>query len=240
VAANGNVGIGNSNPAYRFDVTGRMRIRNGSDGEPGIWLNQTSNAGVAAFVGLQDNSRVGFYGAGGIGWGFTMNTANGALAINGNYGTAGQVLMSNGSSAAPAWTYAASQFFVANQTGQSGDLGTTGEVDIPGLVANFTIAAPARVVMNVTLRLVNRGCFTCGDRRTLVALRQNVVGGVQLIEERVVYTPNSEYNDLSTGPIILDLGAGSYSYKVSLLPSVYGTATVYALKGRLSWSFYPL
>jgi hypothetical protein len=235
-AINSRVGIGNDNPAFRLDLAGRMRIRAGGDGEPGIFLNNTSNTGLASFIGLQDNSRVGFYGTGGIGWGFTMNTANGALAVNGNSGAAGQVLTSSGAAAAPAWAFGGNQLFVATQPGNSPDLGSSGEVDIPGLVANFTLPAPARVAFFLNMRINNKGCFGCGLRRTFVYLRNASTGAS--VAERAVYTENGELYDLDTAPMVLDLPAGTHSYKVVMQSSIVGTATVYAYKGQLAWSYY--
>ena len=182
IKGNGNVGIGNNNPTLRLDLTGRMRIRTGLDGQAGIWLNNDANTNVQAFMGLENDNYVGLYGVTGAAWAFGMNTsngdvkmmgrvgigtatpnaplsfpaalgkkitlypgttgdvgmavqgnllqiysdhpnadialgydqsgaftekfrvkANGALAMNGNTGNAGQVLQSNGSGAAPAW-----------------------------------------------------------------------------------------------------------------------------------------
>jgi len=97
----GNVGIGTNTPQYPLDINGRMRLSGTNPNDPGIWLN---NAGIdRAFVGLQNNFQIGFYGNAGIGWGLTMNTSTGAVAINGNTGNAGQLLQSNGSVAAPVW-----------------------------------------------------------------------------------------------------------------------------------------
>ncbi|MGB3164449.1 MAG: hypothetical protein WBA96_13020, partial [Chitinophagaceae bacterium] len=65
IKGNGNVGIGND-PVYRLDVNGRMRIRSsGSNaGSAGIWLNNNANDASPAFVGMESDNIVGFYGAG--------------------------------------------------------------------------------------------------------------------------------------------------------------------------------
>ncbi|MEP7109263.1 MAG: hypothetical protein ABI760_14815 [Ferruginibacter sp.] len=86
IKGNGNVGIGNSDPTLRLDLTGRMRIRTGSDGQAGIWLNNNANTDVQAFMGLEDDSYAGLYGSAGAGWGFGMNTANGDIKMMGRVG----------------------------------------------------------------------------------------------------------------------------------------------------------
>jgi hypothetical protein len=101
----GYVGIGNNNPAYQLDISKRMRIRSGGNNSvtAGIWLNNNANT-EAAFIGMEDDTHVGFYGNDGAGWKFSMNTQTGALKVNGTEGTAGQVLTSNGAGSPPGWT----------------------------------------------------------------------------------------------------------------------------------------
>lgn len=103
IKGNGNVGIGNSNPVYLLDVSNRMRIRSGGNNSvsAGLWLNNNANT-ETAFIGMEDDTHVGFYGNTGAGWKFSMNTQTGALKINGTEGTAGQILTSGGTGA-PAW-----------------------------------------------------------------------------------------------------------------------------------------
>jgi Head domain of trimeric autotransporter adhesin/Chaperone of endosialidase len=86
IKGNGNVGIGNIDPAFRLDITGRMRIRTGFDGEAGIWLNNNANTAVQAFAGLENDNYVGLYGAAGAGWSFGMNTGNGDVKMMGRVG----------------------------------------------------------------------------------------------------------------------------------------------------------
>ena len=84
VAVAQNVGIGTTTPQYLLDVNGRMRIRSegSNNGSAGIWLNNNANNTSPAFVGMESDNVVGFYGAGSPnGWGFTMNTATGNIGI---------------------------------------------------------------------------------------------------------------------------------------------------------------
>lgn len=79
----GNVGVGNTNPSYILDVSNRIRLRSGGDifSTAGMWLNNLSNASEAAFIGMDSNDRVGFFGNTGAGWGLVMNNNNGNVGI---------------------------------------------------------------------------------------------------------------------------------------------------------------
>lgn len=99
----GNVGIGASDPAYKLDISGRLRLRSVTGETAGIWLNNGANNASPAFIGMQADNKVGFYGTG-SGWGLTMNTENGALNINGSAGASGQVPTSKGDNFAASWT----------------------------------------------------------------------------------------------------------------------------------------
>ena len=78
----GNVGIGVINPEARLDVGGRIRLRSGGDASntAGIWLYNRLNMEAPAFIGMQADNHVGFYGTG-TGWGFVMNTGTGNIGV---------------------------------------------------------------------------------------------------------------------------------------------------------------
>jgi hypothetical protein len=79
----GNTGIGISNPAYKLDVGARMRIRSTAGNTAGLWLNNDANTVSPAFIGMRNDSLVGFYGnaAPNSGWGMLMNTNSGRVGI---------------------------------------------------------------------------------------------------------------------------------------------------------------
>lgn len=83
ILKNGNTGIGNIDPAYKLDVVSRIRIRGLAGITAGIWLNNEGNSAIPAFIGMRDDTKVGFYGSGSpnSGWGFLMNTTNGRVGI---------------------------------------------------------------------------------------------------------------------------------------------------------------
>jgi hypothetical protein len=82
IADGGNVGIGVNNPQFLLDVNGRMRVRNGN-GTAGVVFMDAANANNRGIVGMEDDNNIGFYGYNGGGWGLSMNTATGAVDIDG-------------------------------------------------------------------------------------------------------------------------------------------------------------
>lgn len=242
IKPDGKVGLGVSDPAYLLDVGERMRIRSIPGFTPGIWLNNDANTSSNAFIGMNNDTQVGFYGLG-TGWSFLMNTQTGAVAFGGNYGQPGQALISNGTAGAPYWQgIGGGTPNVVRPTSNSPDLVSGGpRVDVPGMVANFTLTAASQVVFQFKLSISNRGCVACGDKRTFIYLVQNIVGGTTDIATTTVYTPNQEIADGVSGPIVVDLPAGTYSFKVSIGSSIYGVATVYARQqeGIMTWQVYP-
>jgi hypothetical protein len=243
IKPDGKVGIGVTDPAYGLDIAERMRIRGTPGFTAGIWLNNEANTAIPAFIGMQTDNQMGFFGYNGTGWSFLMNTQTGAISFGGDPGQPGQVLTSNGTAGAPYWQGAGGGApFVARPTANSPDLINGGSrVDIPGMVANFTLTAASQVVFNFKLSIANRGCVACGDRRTFIFLVQNIIGGTTDIATTTVYTPNQEIADGVSGPIVVNLPAGTYSYKISIGPSIYGAATVYGRQqeGILTWQIYP-
>jgi hypothetical protein len=81
IKGNGNVGIANTNPAFKLDVQGRIRLRHGADGSPGIWFNKSDNTVPIAFMGLLNDEYVGLYGDQGSAWNFVMSTITGNVGI---------------------------------------------------------------------------------------------------------------------------------------------------------------
>jgi len=79
----GNTGIGVTDPVYKLDVGARMRLRGTPGLTAGTWLNNEANTTTPAFIGMRNDSLVGFYGnaAPNSGWGMLMNTNNGRVGI---------------------------------------------------------------------------------------------------------------------------------------------------------------
>ncbi len=81
-----NVGIGNTDPAYNLDLSGRMRIRGGANIflSAGIWLGGSGadSAVNKVFIGMQADSVAGFYSSkSDVGWGFLFDGRNGNIGL---------------------------------------------------------------------------------------------------------------------------------------------------------------
>lgn len=83
IAANGNVGIGAFNPAYRMDINGRMRLRYTGSTYPGIWFNRSNDTEGTLLAMVNDNT-LGLYGpdnSGSAGWKFGFDLTNAWMGI---------------------------------------------------------------------------------------------------------------------------------------------------------------
>ena len=87
-----NVGIGLSDPAFKLDVSGRMRLRSQPGNmTAGIWYNNYDNTGITGFIGEAGSgapNHLGIYGTT-SGWSLVMNTISGNVGINTFVTTAG-------------------------------------------------------------------------------------------------------------------------------------------------------
>ena len=85
------VGLGVENPDGDcvFDVGARMKVKQGASASAGIWFAQTG-ADHSAFVGMADDSNIGFWGHG-AGWGLTMSKDDGSVTLVGALSVGGKV-----------------------------------------------------------------------------------------------------------------------------------------------------
>ena len=152
----GKLGIGNAQPNFP------LSFGDAAGDKISLWSNSAASYGfgIQSYL-LQVHTDVpeadiAFgYGSSAA---FTENfrlKGNGALAVKGNAGAPGQVLVSNGN-ASPSWTDAGSKHYFFRQTGATIDLSTT-IVNIPGIngatfttdyLCNLIVTTSAEIQMN--------------------------------------------------------------------------------------------
>jgi hypothetical protein len=242
ILSSGNVGIGTINPAYQLDISNRMRIRSGGNNSvsAGLWLNNNANT-EAAFIGMEDDTHVGFYGTGGAGWKFGMNTQTGALRINGSEGQAGQTLTSNGS-AAPSWSSVSSWLFnnmyQINQTTNLNAPPCLCAPTLPGMnTSDFSLAITtnAKLIISAYVNGKAFSCFNCSSTHVRLS--------TQIYQNGFTFpgwsSPDSEGDiangldySLTTGLRIVDVTPGIYTFRTAII-NLLGPATVEFSSGRL-------
>lgn len=212
ISGAGNVGIGNSDPAYRLDLSGRMRIRSGGNAatSAGLWLNNVANSSVPAFIGMLSDNQVGFYGSG-VGWGFTMNTQTGAVEFDGNAGTNGEVLLSRGAGASPTWQGIGSQLPFLQGSQQIRMDGT--DKNFSSINLSFTTGRQTRVLLWFSCNLSSIGACVVGPcpaaGRVVPVLNGS---GPNFFEFTSVQYPGGGGSDnRSFGPIEYIVGAGNHN-----------------------------
>jgi hypothetical protein len=230
IQGNGNVGIGNTNPAYQVDISNRIRIRSGGNNtvSAGLWLNNNLNT-EAAFIGMEDDTHVGFFGNNGAFWKFGMNTQTGALKINGSEGLPGQVIQSNGAGAA-AWSSATNTLYnssaitygTANiQFLPSG----TPETQITGLSYTFSVTGNSKLLVFFSVPLFTNFCPACPSAGVTLSLKLNGA----LVGTYFETLPGQTEKTI-TGNNLLLVGAGTYTIQLFVQVSgqeveIYGNST---------------
>jgi len=221
VAANGNVGIGNLQPqsplAFTPTLGKKITLYPGATGDVGFGVagnrlqiySDNPNADVA----------IGYDAAGTFNERFAVKP-NGALAVNGNTGSAGQVLRSNGAGAAASWTSLSNlSITAAGMTPVFYAVPNNNKNNIPGATLSINLSAPAKVFIWFGLRTQ----FTCllgavnGDYCNASWKLYTLRNGVQVADYEIktmAYTPdpNIEKHDYTYGPLVFDLPGGIHNF----------------------------
>jgi hypothetical protein len=215
IKGNGNVGIGISDPAYKLDVGARMRIRATSGFSAGHWLNNEANTTSPAFIGMQADNQVGFFGSGAAGWGFLMNTQTGALTIGGSTGLTGHVLTSNGTANSPSWVAAGVIIKTAFSgiTSNTTLTGTTLE-NLDNSTFTINVSVPSRIELQYKTATF-KSCFAgnCATKWSF-GVYQNGVSVSSYIIDGVSYgnSRRVEFSNSTVGPDYFDVEPGSYTF----------------------------
>ena len=212
ITGSGNVGIG-MYPFYPLDINGRMRLSGTNPFDPGIWFNDAGSD--RAFIGLENNNYVGFYGAQ-AGWRFTMNTQTGALKVNGSEGQAGQVLQSAGSGAAPNWSSVSSWLFNnIHQITQTAPITISGSEGIPGMhYADYSVVVPStsKMIISFDAKIESIGCFGCSGSFAFFQTYISRDGNAYSLINGNGDAGNAELATVTTGIVVLTVPPGTYTF----------------------------
>jgi hypothetical protein len=225
----GTVGIG-VEPAITdgiLDINGTMRIRRGAS-SAGIWLNKVNNSGVAGFIGMEDDTHLGFYGNV-SGWKFGLNTATGAIRVNGSEGDSAKVLQSNGSGSPPSWVLPsntiANNVFTLNLSGPITVSNGNGSLDLPGSTQSISVpASSAKVIISFDIYAFNNSCFACANSGAYIY----IVVDNNLVSQNAYYLKNGTERQLS-GTYMTQLITGNHTIK--LMCSCAGASITFGCSG---------
>ena len=219
----GRVGIGTTNPnaplGFPPAVGKKITLYPGGTGDVGFGVQ----GNLLQIYADHPNADIAFgYDQGGI---FTERfriKGNGAFVVNGNVGTAGQVLQTNGDGAVPSWSsptnllYSNTIILLANTQIAL----TTGDfVAIPGLTYSFNAASNTKVLVNFSIYTAPGTCFGCGSSTIYIDVNLDGSLAKRFIED----VANSTVNSFA-GTMLLQVGPGAHTISFSASrsgPNVY-------------------
>jgi hypothetical protein len=229
---NGNLGLGTATPGNKLSFAAalgkKISLYPGASGDAGFGIagnrlqiySDNSNADVA----------LGYDAAGLFNERFAFKP-NGAMAVSGNTGAAGQVLQSNGAGAAVTWA-PAPEVYSAPSTDVV-TLAAYGVGAVPGMSSTFTTTVSSKGVVNFTLPLQAPECLACPGATPWVYLRLD--GVIQ--NYYVIFVPNgkstmlsgTQFLSLAPGPHTIDLGVSNNagnSISAGLMWPTHGEMTI--------------
>lgn len=223
-ALNSRVGIGNNNPnaplAFAASLGKKITLYPGATGDAGFGVSgnrlqiyaDNPNADVA----------IGYDAAGTFNERFAVK-ANGALAVNGNTGNAGQVLQSNGSATSPTWVSGTNQLFNNIYGFEMSNAITLASginyFDLPGLNQNITLSQTSKVMLSMHGSGLNNGCFTCPD--VTLTFRIELNNNVIYAKQEVSMNGSLSF-DFDSGIRIFTMAPGTYNFKMTVYRSTNG------------------
>ena len=215
----GKVGIGTATPnaplGFPAAVGKKITLYPGATGDVGFAVQ----GNLLQIYADHPNADIAFgYDQGGV---FTERfrmKANGAFVLNGNTGSPGQVLQTNGATA-PTWTNSTNLLYsntvlLDNNTQLA--LTTSDWVAIPGLSYSFTAATNTKVFITFSIFTASGACFGCSQSTAYIDINLN--GG--LVNRFVQNVANGSTHSFS-GTTLIQVGPGSHT--ISFLGSRGGS-----------------
>jgi hypothetical protein len=228
-AINSRVGIGNTNPVNRLDVAGLnnwdltntegdMRIGNSSYrikfgvalAGGGAGASSIMQYGVPGGVnnlalGSQGKAYINLNGGGDY---IDITNVNGGIRVNGNAGSPGQILQSNGSGAAPGW---ATKPYVLGYTQNGSSILTSfGVLRVPLLALDnqfFTLQQSSTIVINVGATMHGGGL---GDAHSYLGVKIFNLANQEVATINAYGISLDQYNSNMSGVAYATLPAGVY------------------------------
>lgn len=229
IKENGNVGIGNASPnsplSFAATLGKKITLYPGTLGDAGFGMSgnrlqiysDNPNADVA----------IGYDASGTFNERFAVK-ANGALAVNGNTGAIGSVLVSNGSGSSATWVPITQLLPIIYRTGRSELIRTN------NTTANFpadtsmviSVSQSTRIIFQVNAAIYSScsvgPCYPVWD---LEILKDNAQ---VKFASFTTHSTSSRYTDTrSLGPFVVDVAPGTYTFSfrgfVSQVGSIGGS-----------------
>ncbi len=164
--------------------------------------------------------------------------ANGSFAVNGNTGSAGQLMQSNGGAQSPSWSnplnalYNNMTEYVQSGTSTVAPLNIT---NLPGLSGiSIVIASRSKVVFSSSVNLTSNTCFGCGGSNASYGVQVNFPGGT--LQDGGSADGDIGFGvskDCVTGMKIWTLDPGTYVINVYLRNENLSGPSITAAYGRL-------
>ncbi|HMD00895.1 MAG TPA: hypothetical protein VKH37_12115, partial [Ferruginibacter sp.] len=214
VKENGNVGIGNPTPGFL------LSFPNSLGDKISLWGNSGSHYGFGIQSNLLQIHTDGVTSDIAFGYGassafierFRMKN-NGAFVVNGNAGTAGQVLKSNGSTSPPSWTSSTNSLYNNMvQVFATDSVGITVSntwIPIPGMTYSFVTTGNAKVIAMLNVQVFPGFCFSCNA--TTASIGVFVDGSLGRSWTEDVF--NSASQNIS-GSYLIQVGSGGHTIDI--------------------------
>jgi hypothetical protein len=247
IRGNGNVGINQSNPQVPLHFANtlgkKISLFRGPQGDAGFGvfgneLRIHSDYNDADITFGYDDFTTGYVER------FRMR-GNGALMVAGNAGQPGQVLVSNGIAASPSWASPPGQYFQVFQTAEIGNTPLNIRELVPGLQTTIDLARASTVVLHIRLQQHVLPCFACTKNSSRIVLEkvlssQSVQNVASFSNTTLVPSLLSFYS----GPIIVNLPAGTHVFRVAYFNQGEGNNTIRNVSeggnpGVLAWQIFP-
>ncbi len=213
ISSSGNVGIGTSTPnaplAFPAAFGKKITLFPGATGDVGFAVAGNLLQIYSDHFGA--DIAFGYDQAGVFIEKFRMK-ANGAFAMLGNAGVAGQVLQSNGQ-ASPAWINPTNALYNNTIMLQSSAVTTiTGGAytALPGLSHSFTVNSSAKVLVTFSIYVNAISCFACGDSDILIGI---FIDGALAKPFRQDVRNNTD--NIISGTLLISVGPGSHTISFS-------------------------